>query len=153
MATTPYGQALATGPDAANNPISYTSRENDETGLLFYRARYYDTVLKLFISSDPIGLIGGLHTFGYVEGDPLRFTDPTGEIAVAQLIVWGISIIFGATWWNTTNKRPSWPDRPNDDEKPDGEPWPKDNKGSCIRIYAKCVNYGWKGVARRAGQR
>ena len=36
----PYGQATTVGPDAANNPIQYTSRENEPTGLMFYRARY-----------------------------------------------------------------------------------------------------------------
>ncbi len=41
----PYGETAAQGPDAGN-PIQYTARENDQTGLYFYRARYYDPVLK-----------------------------------------------------------------------------------------------------------
>lgn len=52
----PYGEAAAVGPDTADNPLQYTSQKNDGTGLDFYRARYYDPVLKRFISSDPIGL-------------------------------------------------------------------------------------------------
>ena len=77
-AYSPYGQTTTVGPDGTNNPNQYTSRENDNTGLYFYRARYYDPVLKRFINEDPIGLAGGLNTYGYVEGNPLSFIDPMG---------------------------------------------------------------------------
>jgi RHS repeat-associated protein len=66
------------GPDSANNPNQYTSRENDNTGLYYYRARYYDPVMKRFISSDPIGLAGGWNTYAYVGGNPISYTDPLG---------------------------------------------------------------------------
>jgi RHS repeat-associated protein len=66
------------GPDSTSDPIQYTSRENDGTGLYFYRARYYDPVLKRFIGSDPIGLAGGMNTYGYVGGNPISRSDPEG---------------------------------------------------------------------------
>ncbi len=78
FAYSPYGEAATIGPDGAKNPVQYTSRENDGTGLVFYRARYYDPAMKRFVSSDPIGLNGGLNTYGYVEGNPLSFVDPDG---------------------------------------------------------------------------
>ena len=53
-------------------------RENDDTGLYFYRARYYDAVLKRFVWEDPIGLAGGVNTYAYVRGSPLRYIDPMG---------------------------------------------------------------------------
>ncbi|QJC55795.1 Protein RhsD [Polaromonas vacuolata] len=74
----PYGQSQTVGPDSANNPNQYTSRENDNTELYYYRARYYDPVLKRFVSSDPIGLAGGLNTYQYVGGNPLSYVDPRG---------------------------------------------------------------------------
>jgi RHS repeat-associated protein len=77
-AYSPYGQSQTVGPDSANNPNQYTSRENDNTGLYYYRARYYDPVLKMFVSSDPIGLAGGMNTFAYVDGNPLSMVDPDG---------------------------------------------------------------------------
>ncbi|MCA3162153.1 MAG: RHS repeat-associated core domain-containing protein, partial [Burkholderiales bacterium] len=46
-------------------------------GLYYYRARYYDPVLKRFLSEDPIGLAGGsLSFYSYVNGNPVSYTDP-----------------------------------------------------------------------------
>ena len=72
-AYSPYGESQSLGPDDGN-PLQYTGRENDDTGLYYYRARYYDPVLKRFVSEDPIGLMGGaehLHLCQW-ESDQLR---------------------------------------------------------------------------------
>ncbi len=74
----PYGETITVGPDATNNPIQYTSRESDGTGLIFNRARCWDPILKRWISEDPIGLGGGSNFYAYVEGNPLSGTDPMG---------------------------------------------------------------------------
>jgi RHS repeat-associated protein len=73
-----YGEAASLGPDGGNS-LQYTGRENDGSGLYYYRARYYDPVLKRFISEDPITLAGGLNIYAYVGGGPTGFTDPYGE--------------------------------------------------------------------------
>lgn len=75
----PFGNTAVSG--ATNgNPHQYTGRENDGTGVYYYRARYYNPQLQRFISSDPIGLEGGLNTYTYVLNNPLRFTDPSGLV-------------------------------------------------------------------------
>jgi len=56
----------------------YTGREPDATGMIYYRARYYDPTLGRFISRDPIGLQGGLNQYAYVNNNPINFTDPSG---------------------------------------------------------------------------
>ncbi|NKE62563.1 RHS repeat-associated core domain-containing protein [Lentzea sp. PSKA42] len=58
--------------------FAYTGREDDGTGLYYYRARYYSPVLQRFLSEDPIGIAGGLNLYGYVDNGPTTQTDPTG---------------------------------------------------------------------------
>lgn len=86
-AYSPYGetQTLGADPDSPANSNQYTARENDGLvggtnggGLYYYRARYYDPVLKRFISEDPIALVAGPNVYAYVNGDPLGLYDPVG---------------------------------------------------------------------------
>jgi RHS repeat-associated protein len=61
------------------NPFQYTGRDYDpETGLRYYRARYYDSRIARFISEDPLSLHGGLNLYAYVDNDPTSFDDPFG---------------------------------------------------------------------------
>lgn len=75
----PYGETTPSG-EASDNASQYTAREHDGTGLYYYRARYYDPVLKRFISEDPIGVAGGVNPYVYVENDPLNQIDPLGRL-------------------------------------------------------------------------
>ncbi len=62
------------------NPYTYTGREWDaETGLYYYRARYYDPKVGRFITQDPIGFTGGdFNLYAYVGNNPVGFIDPLG---------------------------------------------------------------------------
>ncbi|MBN1391465.1 MAG: RHS repeat-associated core domain-containing protein, partial [Sedimentisphaerales bacterium] len=64
---------------AYGNRFMFTAREfEQETGLYYYRARYYKPTLGRFISRDPIELNGGLNFYTYVNNNPIRFRDPKG---------------------------------------------------------------------------
>jgi len=59
---------------------------DQETGLHYNYFRYYDPSTGRYITSDPTGLDGGLNTYLYANANPLKYIDPTGEIALAPLI-------------------------------------------------------------------
>lgn len=73
----PFGATTTSGP-ANGNSAQYTGRENDGTGLYFYRRRYYSPKLQRFISEDPIGLSGGVNLYAYVGNNPINLRDPLG---------------------------------------------------------------------------
>ena len=66
-----------------------------ETALHYNYFRYYDPSLGRYIESDPIGLVGGLGTYVYVEVNPLGFTDPLG-LAKITLTFGGALFSFAA---------------------------------------------------------
>jgi RHS repeat-associated protein len=64
------------------NPFRYTGRELDaETGIYYYRARYYDPSIGRFLGEDPVRLRGGINFYTYVRNNPLKYADPRGLAA------------------------------------------------------------------------
>ena len=50
---------------------------DEESGLCYNLNRYYEPASGMYLSPDPIGLAGGMRSYGYVH-DPVRWVDPTG---------------------------------------------------------------------------
>jgi len=68
--------------ETRNGIKAYTGREGDpETGLYYYRARYYDPKVGRFISEDPIRFAGGVNFYSYVTNNPVALADPLGLCA------------------------------------------------------------------------
>jgi RHS repeat-associated protein len=87
---------LRTGISA--NKFAYTGHQADpETGLYYFKARYYDPVIGRFISQDPMeGLDdepASYHRYLYAYGNPLFYTDPTGMYSWSE---------FGEDAWSYT---------------------------------------------------
>lgn len=61
-------------------PYTYTGRELDsETGLYYYRARYYDPATGRWLQKDPMGFWGkDVNLYRYVRSNPANRTDPSG---------------------------------------------------------------------------
>ncbi|UVK80973.1 DUF6531 domain-containing protein [Pseudomonas sichuanensis] len=61
------------------NPIRLQGQYHDhENGLYYNRFRYRDPKTGRYVSRDPSGLRGGLNTYSYASGNPLRYVDPLG---------------------------------------------------------------------------
>ena len=74
----PFG-GMATSGAATGNSLAFTGREADGTGLVYYRARYYDPRLQRFVAEDPLGFRGGdANSYAYVANSPGNWTDPLG---------------------------------------------------------------------------
>jgi RHS repeat-associated protein len=54
-----------------------------ETGLIYLRNRYYDPTTGQFLSRDPLAVLTG-SPYGYVGGDPLNGSDPSGLAPLAD---------------------------------------------------------------------
>ncbi|WP_443066115.1 RHS repeat-associated core domain-containing protein [Streptomyces sp. NBC_00523] len=93
----PNGTAKTTGA-ASSNPYTFTGRENDGTGLLYYRNRYYDPDTGRFISQDPIGQAGGTNLYQYALSSPTTHTDPTGNNPMIAACAVNGAIDGGVNW-------------------------------------------------------
>jgi len=96
-----FGRTTSTGATNTSS-YQYTGRENDGTGLYYYRARYYHPGLQRFISEDPILQAGdpavpfllsslihnplALHQYSYALNSPIRMKDPLGLTAEDECV-------------------------------------------------------------------
>jgi RHS repeat-associated protein len=65
------------------NPYLFTGRAYDaETGLYYYRARYYDYATGRFLQPDPTGYADGVNMYAYARNNPLNWTGPSGMVPI-----------------------------------------------------------------------
>ncbi len=105
----PFGSERVTEGDE-KEAHRYTGQELDEeTGLYYYGARYYDSDIGRFISVDPLVMDEAkksqvsmasvlknpqlLNAFTYTLNNPVKFIDPTGE-STASNMAWGIGAVI-----------------------------------------------------------
>ena len=80
----PFGQALPNeDPDGDSQAFEFNLRFpgqyfDSETSLGYNYFRDYDPAIGRYVESDPIGLRGGINTYGYAEANPVNRSDPLG---------------------------------------------------------------------------
>jgi len=79
--------AVQSSTGSSPNRLKYTGREEDGTGLMYYRARYYDPAIGRFISEDPLGFASGdMSFYVYAANSPIDNNDPSGHNPVTRFI-------------------------------------------------------------------
>jgi RHS repeat-associated protein len=88
----PFGSAVADeDPDGNLTSFTYNLRfpgqyYDSETGLHYNYFRTYDPSTGRYVESDPIGLFGGLNSYGYALQNPLAYVDLYGLDVFDDLI-------------------------------------------------------------------
>lgn len=102
-----HGERMPIGQTNLRNPFRYTGQYFDEeTGLYYLRARYYNSAAGRFISEDTYrGNVTDLLTLNlyiYAGNSPLMYSDPSGHFfnlataAIGAGIGGGVNVIFTA---------------------------------------------------------
>ena len=89
-----------------NTPYLFNAKELDEeTGLYYYGARYYEPRLSLWMSTDPMQEKYPQHTsYLFVGSNPVNAIDPDGnKIVFINGKIGGGSPKAGASYWNGNN--------------------------------------------------
>src|SRR3989338_3313232 len=78
----PYGTIRSTEGESSTER-GYTGQisDTDQTGLLYYNARYYDPIIAKFTTADKAG--DTLNKYAYVGNNPTVNTDPSGNMLEA----------------------------------------------------------------------
>jgi RHS repeat-associated protein len=90
-----------TAAPLVNTSYGFTGRELDsESGLMYYRARYYDPAIGRFLQKDPeLGKASEpltvVNSHAYVANDPANLTDPTGRFIFVAIVI-GAAVLSGA---------------------------------------------------------
>jgi RHS repeat-associated protein len=74
----------------AVEPYTFQGRELDqESGLYYFRSRYYDPQTGRFLNEDPVGYLSGPNFYEFVGNNPLTYGDypGTGKKKIAQFLV------------------------------------------------------------------
>ncbi|MBM9606760.1 RHS repeat-associated core domain-containing protein, partial [Desulfopila inferna] len=72
-----FGEVLA--GDLDKNPYTFTGKRFDsESELYHFHFRQYDAMVGIWTTADPIGILGGINLFSYVENNPVNLVDAFG---------------------------------------------------------------------------
>ena len=89
-AYTPFGKVRETGVPGKPGPSAFQFNlrlpgqyADQETGLYYNDHRYYDPSQGRYLTPDPLGLRAGGNGYAYVDGNPLKYIDPSGLILFA----------------------------------------------------------------------
>lgn len=123
-----FGNIVGTSGSVAQ-PFAFTGREFDpETGLYFYRARYYDAQAGRFISRDPLGFAAGdVNTYRYANNNGINYIDALGLSWLIYTRSDGMVYVYPGN--TNTQGPPQAFQMGNNTIRPQGNPYTQDSFG------------------------
>jgi RHS repeat-associated protein len=100
----PYGETFIDERNGSwHTPYQFNGKERDEeTGLLYYGARYQDGKYGIWYSVDPLAeKYPNMGSYVYCADNPVKYVDPDGK-------KWDKSLWNKATWWNSPYRKLSY---------------------------------------------
>ena len=90
----PYGAAtvtIADGQSATGNPYLFQGRRwEEETGLYYFRNRWYSAELGRLVQRDPAGYVDGMGLYLFAGGVPVTALDPHGHDSIFSVLRSGL---------------------------------------------------------------
>jgi len=75
----PFGEQAPTSASGYVLNLRFAGQYYDaEAGTVYNNYRYFDPSTGRYLQSDPLGLAGGVSTYGYTNANPLATVDPLG---------------------------------------------------------------------------
>ncbi|WP_164521391.1 RHS repeat domain-containing protein [Iodobacter ciconiae] len=94
----PYGYKLAGGGAGEKNKQWFGGKpQDDESGLQYFGARYYDPVIGRFMAMDPVDWqesnpFHSFNSYAYANNNPWRYVDPDGRVPVDT--IWDVANVI-----------------------------------------------------------
>ncbi len=73
-----FGNTLKQTGSRKRNHYTFSTKEQDNSGLIYFGARYYEPRAGRWISKDPLGMVDGPNVYAYVNNNPVNLVDPWG---------------------------------------------------------------------------
>lgn len=104
----PYGEIETNA--IANMPLGYTGERHNADGSIYLRARHYNPQMGMFMQRDSYegnaDSPNSLQRFAYVQGNPLNYTDPSGNVPIPLVAgAAGAAITALDSWLETERQR------------------------------------------------
>ena len=100
----PFGEVFIEERNSIwNTPYLFNAKEFDEeTGMYYYGARYYDPRLSLWISTDPLQeKYPHINSYCYTANNPILFVDPDGKAIIKGAVA---AFKYAKRVWNVYKK-------------------------------------------------
>jgi RHS repeat-associated protein len=124
-----YGRVAALDASHPNRFLFTGRRYDKETGLYYYRARYYKPEIGRFLQVDPVGYDAGMNLYQYCQNNPANLRDPLGRDILPP--GWEDTADL---WPKDNDGKPLYPENGRPFDKSDSASDFNWNEGDCNRV-------------------